>query len=125
LGKPWFSPPGVNLYASVLFRPSLAPADVPVFACIAALAVSDAIDAQGLHATVRWPNDILIGGRKVGGTLVHAVSRGEPVDPVILGVGVNVNVDHATLAMGLGDAAQEATSVAEAARRPVDRNKFA
>lgn len=125
LGKPWFSPPGLNLYASVLFRPVLAPADAPVFACIAGLAASDAIEAEGVRATLKWPNDILVAGRKAGGTLVHVECRGDVVEHMILGVGINLNVDRATLATGLGEAAGDASSVAEAAKRPIDRNAFA
>ena len=125
LGKPWFSPPGLNLYASVLFRPSIAPDEVPVFACVAGLAVSDAIEAEGVRATLKWPNDVLVEGRKVGGTLVEWASRGEAVDHVILGVGVNLNVDRATLVTALGPAAADATSLAAAARRVIDRNVFA
>src|SRR2546428_13982593 len=53
LGKPWFSPPGVNFYASVLFRPSIPPRDVAGFSFVASLALSDAIKAEGLDATIK------------------------------------------------------------------------
>lgn len=65
LGRHWFSPPGVNLYASILFRPTIPPQAVPVFSFIASLALSDAISAEGAPATIKWPNDILVEGRKV------------------------------------------------------------
>jgi BirA family biotin operon repressor/biotin-[acetyl-CoA-carboxylase] ligase len=124
LGKPWFSPPGLNLYASVLFRPASPPSAVPVFSFISSLALTDAIWAEGLPAEIKWPNDVLVDGRKVAGTLAAYASAGDVVEYVILGIGVNLNVDHATLAGALGPAAAAATSLREAAGRLIDRNAF-
>jgi BirA family biotin operon repressor/biotin-[acetyl-CoA-carboxylase] ligase len=125
LGKAWFSPPGLNLYASVLFRPSIPPSAVPVFAMTASLSVSDAVRAEGAPAAIKWPNDVVVGGRKLAGTLVSYASGGDVVEYVIVGVGVNVNVDRPTLAAGLGPAAAGATSLREELGHPVDRNRFA
>jgi BirA family biotin operon repressor/biotin-[acetyl-CoA-carboxylase] ligase len=125
LGKPWFSPPGVNLYASVLFRPSIPLSAVPVFAMVASLALTDAVWAEGVPAAIKWPNDVLVGDRKVGGTLVTYASAGDLVDYVVVGVGVNLNVDRAALAAGLGAVAADATSLAEETDRSIDRNAFA
>jgi BirA family transcriptional regulator, biotin operon repressor / biotin---[acetyl-CoA-carboxylase] ligase len=125
LGKPWYSPAGLNLYASVLFRPAIPPAAVPVFAFISSLAVTDAIRVNGVPATIKWPNDVLIEGRKVAGTLVTYAVAGEVVEYVILGIGVNLNVDRSALRAALGPAAASATSLREAAGRRVDRNAFA
>lgn len=125
-GQPWFSPSGVNLYASVLFRPAdLAVDAVDAFSHIAALALTDAIGAEGLRATIREPNDVLVGGGKVAGILVESASRDGRVEFVILGVGVNVNVTRATLAEALGEAADGATSLRESGGRPIDRNALA
>jgi BirA family biotin operon repressor/biotin-[acetyl-CoA-carboxylase] ligase len=125
LGKSWFSPPGVNLYASVLFRPAIPRSAVPVFGMVSSLAVTDAISAERVATAVRWPNDVLANGRKVAGTLVTYASAGDVAEYVIVGVGVNVNVDRAALAAGLGEAANEATSVAVEAGHPIDRNAVA
>ncbi|MBI2217727.1 MAG: biotin--[acetyl-CoA-carboxylase] ligase [Candidatus Rokubacteria bacterium] len=124
LGKPWFSPPGLNLYASVLFRPASPPSAVPVFSFISSLALTDAIWAEGLPAGIKWPNDVLVDRRKVAGTLAAYASAGDVVEYVILGIGVNLNVDHPTLASALGPAAAAATSLREAAGRRIDRNAF-
>ena len=70
LGQRWFSPAGVNIYASVLFRPAIAPTEVFTFGSIASLALVDAIASLGLPATLQWPNDVLVDGKKVAGTLV-------------------------------------------------------
>lgn len=125
LGKRWFSPPGVNLYASALFRPKLPPRDVPGFAFIASLALTDAIAAEGLEPAIKWPNDVLVGRKKVAGSLAECATIGPRVDYVILGVGVNLNVTIAALRGALGDAALAAGSLAEAAGREIDRSVFA
>lgn len=124
-GQPWFSPPGLNLHASVLFRLPLPLGAVPVFAFIAALAVSDAVRAEGVPAGIRWPNDVLVSGRKVAGTLVETASVDGNALWIVLGVGVNVNVTDAQLRAGLGTGAADATSLREATGRTLDRNELA
>jgi BirA family biotin operon repressor/biotin-[acetyl-CoA-carboxylase] ligase len=123
-GKVWFSPPGVNLYASVLFWPRIPATSAAPFSFIASLALTDAIRELGLSAGIKWPNDVLLQGRKVAGTLAEGSAEGDRLAYVILGVGVNVNVDRETLRDGLGEAAQSATSLREALGHPVDRNAF-
>jgi BirA family biotin operon repressor/biotin-[acetyl-CoA-carboxylase] ligase len=124
LGKTWFSPAGVNLYASVLFRPRIPLREVGVFSLIASLALSEAMWAEGAAAGIKWPNDIVVDGRKVAGTLVTCASAGDLVDYVILGVGVNLNTDSQALGKALGEEAAFAASVGEVVGRPVDRNTF-
>lgn len=125
LGKRWFSPPGVNLYASVLFRPTIPPSAVGAFSFITSLAVTDAIRGLGLEAAIKWPNDVLVDRKKVAGTLVECATAGDRVEHVILGVGVNVNVTCEMLAGGLGAESRAAGSLRGAARREIDRNAFA
>lgn len=124
-GKVWFSPPGVNLYASVLFRPAITPKAATVFSFIASLALVDAIGAHGLTAAIKWPNDVLVKRKKVAGVLAELAATGDRLDYVILGAGVNLNVETEALRMALGPAGQAATSLREATDRPVDRNAFA
>jgi BirA family biotin operon repressor/biotin-[acetyl-CoA-carboxylase] ligase len=124
-GKAWFSPPGVNLYASVLCRPGITPAAAPVFSFVASLALADAIRELGLHPAIKWPNDVLVRHRKVAGILTELSIAGERLEHVILGVGVNVNVERDLLRAALGPAAQHAISLREALGRPVERNAFA
>lgn len=122
---PWFSPPGVNIYASVLYRPLIAPRDVGGFSFVASLAVSDAIRAEGLQSTIKWPNDVLVGGKKVAGTLVEFAAQGERVEYVSLGLGVNVNVARTALRAALGRSGLAADSLREATGRVIDRNVLA
>ena len=125
LGQEWFSPPGVNLYASVLFRERLAPREAGPFSLIAGLALADAVRALHVQPAIKWPNDVLVEGRKVGGSLTECVLRADAVDFLVLGVGVNLNVSPESLRRGLGEAATSATSLATAIGREIDRNAFA
>jgi BirA family transcriptional regulator, biotin operon repressor / biotin---[acetyl-CoA-carboxylase] ligase len=121
LGQRWFSPAGVNIYASVLFRPAIDPAEVFTFSSIASLALVDAIESLGASAAIKWPNDVLVEGKKVAGMLVDCGMCGNVVDYVILGAGVNVNVTRAALRDALGEAAGFATSLGQILGREVDR----
>jgi BirA family biotin operon repressor/biotin-[acetyl-CoA-carboxylase] ligase len=124
MGSTWFSPPELNLYVSVLLRPAVTLAEVPVCSLIASLALTDAVWATGLPAAIKWPNDILVEGRKVAGCLVDVAGAGGRVDHVILGAGINLNVPTDALCATLGDAGKAAGSMSELAGHPVDRNVF-
>lgn len=124
-GSPWFSPEGANLYASVLFHPRIAPRELPLFAPIASLALAEAVWLEGAPALIKWPNDIVVRGRKLGGVLVEAAVIGGRLAYVILGIGVNLNVQPAELAAGLGSTAEGAVSLQEILGREVERNAFA
>jgi BirA family transcriptional regulator, biotin operon repressor / biotin---[acetyl-CoA-carboxylase] ligase len=123
-GQPWFSPPGVNLYVSVLCRPDIEPGAAAVFSFMTSLALADAIREQGLAPAIKWPNDVLIERRKVAGTLAEAAVAGDRLEHVILGIGVNLNVEPEAMQTALGDAARHAISLREALGRQVDRNGF-
>jgi BirA family transcriptional regulator, biotin operon repressor / biotin---[acetyl-CoA-carboxylase] ligase len=125
LGQPWFSPPGVNLYASVLFRGSLTLKEAPLFSFIGGLALADAVREEGAIPAIKWPNDVLVDRRKVGGSLIECGARGDAVEYLVLGVGANLNVDLDELGAALGPAAAGATSLRAAIGREVDRDVFA
>ena len=122
--KAWFSPSGVNLYASILLRPPVGAAAAPKLTFIASLALADAIRELGVTVGVKWPNDILVQDRKVAGVRSEMITRGNAVDYIVLGIGVNLNVTRAVLRVGLGATARSATSLREALGRAVDRNAF-
>lgn len=91
LGRGWLSPPGVGLYCSLLLRPRLDPAELPKLTLATGLAASRAVEAvTTLPPLLKWPNDLWLAGRKVGGILAEALF--EPAGPlVVLGIGLNVN----------------------------------
>ncbi len=91
-GRSWSSPPGVNAYFSIILRPALAPAEVPQIPLLAGLAVARAFtQISGLEARIKWPNDILLQGKKAAGILAEMEGEADEIRFIVLGVGCNVN----------------------------------
>jgi len=92
LGRSWESPQGVNLYASIILRPPISSGVAPQITLVAGVALAKALAAaSGLDPRIKWPNDILLQGKKVGGILSEMEAEGPAVRFIILGLGVNVN----------------------------------
>jgi BirA family transcriptional regulator, biotin operon repressor / biotin---[acetyl-CoA-carboxylase] ligase len=88
-GRAWLDEPGGSLLVSVLLRPALPPAQLPMLSLAAGLAVADALDeATGVAARLKWPNDVLVDGRKIAGILLESRLGTTPL--VVLGIGVNL-----------------------------------
>jgi len=125
LGRAFFSPPYLNLYSSSVLRPLLATAEAPTWILAAAVAVADAIaDEVGDPGAVeiKWPNDVLLGGLKTSGILVELGAEATRVAFLVLGIGVNLNVDRASFP---GEFRAAATSLASHTGRRIDRAGFA
>jgi BirA family biotin operon repressor/biotin-[acetyl-CoA-carboxylase] ligase len=91
LDRPWFTPPATALAFSLILRPR--PDEMPHLSRIvglAALALVDALGKLRLAPQIKWPNDILLNGRKVAGILIELTWAGDEVDYVVIGIGVNV-----------------------------------
>ncbi len=94
LGRVWKSPPKTGLWFTLLLRPNATPEQVTNLTLFAGLAVSRAIHAlTGLPAQIKWPNDVVIEGKKVCGILTEMAAEMESVEYVIPGIGVNVNTE--------------------------------
>ncbi len=94
LGRKWLSPPGKGLWFSVLLRPELRPQETTRLTVAAATALRRAIHLEtGLKAAIKWPNDILANGRKVAGILTELSAELDRVKHVIIGIGVDVNLN--------------------------------
>jgi len=92
LGRTWHSPPGSGIYVSIVLRPSFKPEEAPGISLMTALALADAITALGVHdVRIKWPNDILIGGKKVAGILTELSADRGRINHLVVGVGINVN----------------------------------
>lgn len=121
LGRKWISPKGQGLWFSVLLRPQLPPTSVTQLTIAAATAVARAIRKQtGLLPEIKWPNDILIDGRKAAGILTELAAELDRVRYVIIGIGVDVNVTEFP-----PELADSATSLAAAADRQFVRAEIA
>ncbi len=92
LGRSWIAPPGTSLLMSILFRPSLPLEWVHRLVMVCGLAVAEAAEAAiGVPVDVKWPNDLLLGGKKFTGLLPESAIIGDKLAWVIVGIGVNVN----------------------------------
>ena len=121
-GRAWVSPKGQNLYFSVILRPDLPPHVAPELTLVAAVALAETIEDSGLKATIKWPNDVQVGGKKVGGILTELSAEVDVIHFVILGMGVNLNIAAADFPPELKDIA---TSLSEAKGARVSRSLFA
>jgi BirA family transcriptional regulator, biotin operon repressor / biotin---[acetyl-CoA-carboxylase] ligase len=102
LGRSWESPPGVNLYCSVILRPPIVPVSAPQLTFLSAVAVARAIEAvTRLQSRIKWPNDILVNGRKVAGLLNEMSAETDTIHWVVLGIGVNINMGREQFPDGL------------------------
>ena len=118
LGRPWIAPPGTSLLFSLLLYPDLTLEHVPRLTMLASLAAAEAIESvTGLPVRFKWPNDILIRGRKSGGVLTEVGVTGERLDYVVVGIGLNVNWNPSQVP----ELVEKATSLSEELGREVSR----
>ena len=92
LQRKWASPYGKNLYVSVILRPRLHPLHSYPVTFLSSLAVSDTLFSLGLKPTLKWPNDVLVNGKKICGTLLELSTEAEMIRFVVVGIGLNVNM---------------------------------
>ncbi len=106
LGRQWYSPPGLNLYATVIVRPRLSPAAVPCLNLMAGVAAAEAIESVAPSiVALKWPNDVWLRGKKTGGILARAMTDGQQVTYVLLGIGLNLNLKTGDIPDDLHDIA--------------------
>ena len=119
-GKSWHSPRG-GLWMSVVLRPQVSAADLAPLGLAAAVAVAETVVAHGGKAVeLKWPNDVLLDGRKVAGILAEGATEGGRVRHVVLGIGVNLDVHRFPAALR-----GRATSLRREWGSAVDRAAFA
>ncbi len=95
--RAWLSPHGKNIYVSCVLRPALSPSEVSPLTFISCLAVFDALKEAGLAPTLKWPNDVLVNGRKVCGTLAELSVEPDVVRFAVIGIGLNVNMEESDM----------------------------
>lgn len=98
LGRHWVSPPGVNIYISILLRPDIEPKDATLLTIMAAVGCTVALRrVTGLNVTIKWPNDLIVSNKKLGGILTEMRTTRKMIEYVITGIGINVNMDSDAL----------------------------
>ncbi len=122
-GRSWHSPLAGNLYGTFVFRPTLEPARLQDFTLWMGLNICElAANFCKIEPGLKWPNDLLVHGRKAGGMLTEARIDSDQVRDLVFGLGLNLNARTADLPRELH---RSATSLAEAAGAPVEVNRFA
>lgn len=105
-GRTWFSPPHLNLYATFCFFIEPEKEDSLALTHVLALCVAKLLENEGLLPTLKWPNDILIKGKKIAGILCETLKHGDKL-AIVIGLGLNINMGE----KWLGGVDQPATSL--------------
>lgn len=97
LGRTWISPAGVNIHMSVILRPKIDLRNATLITIMAAVACATALrKAAGFDVSIKWPNDLTVSGRKLGGILTDLKTEKGTIVAAIVGIGINVNSDTDT-----------------------------
>lgn len=119
-GRGWESPPGCSVYMSILLRPDIPPVKAPMLTLVMALSVAGSLkDCTGLDVQIKWPNDIILNGKKLVGILTEMSTEIDYINHVVIGVGINVNMEY--LPEGIRD---KATSLRLATGHVVRRSEL-
>ena len=119
LDRAWVAPPGSSLLVSVLLRPDLPLERLHLLTAVVALAAADACESEaGVEAGLKWPNDLVVGSRKLGGILAETLLEGSRAGAVVVGLGLNVNWGPE---LDASELAAEAVSLDHLAGGEVDR----
>ena len=101
LGRTWFSPKRKGLYLSLILRPDILPTQASILTLLSAVSICEALkQTAGLDPQIKWPNDVLINNKKLGGILTQIIAETDKINFVIIGIGINVNNDRKTLISG-------------------------
>ncbi|WP_308546409.1 biotin--[acetyl-CoA-carboxylase] ligase [uncultured Selenomonas sp.] len=122
LSRGWFCPKGKGVLFSVLLRPQdILPQDAPKYTLLAAVAVVRVCRARGLDVGIKWPNDVLADGKKLVGILTEMSAEMERIHYIVIGTGINVNIEAAEFAPEIRE---KATSLSLLAGHPLDRRQL-
>ena len=92
-GRTWESPPGSSIYMSILLRPDIIPGAAPMLTLVMACSVAEGIsDCENVDVRIKWPNDVIAGGKKLVGILTEMSTQIDYINHVTIGVGINVNM---------------------------------
>jgi len=120
LGRRWLSPPKGNIYMSIILRPEVKAGDAVILTIMTAVACALAIrNVTGLEVKIKWPNDLIVRDKKLGGILIEARSELERIIFAVIGIGINVNMEAGDFPP---DIQHIATSIKEESGKPQSRS---
>ncbi len=121
MGRSWVSPKGKGIWMSLILKPTMEPMKVPKLTLIGAAAVHKALENMKIKAQIKWPNDVLIDGKKICGILTEMSGELNMVNYVIMGIGINVNLDEKDIPDQLKD---KATSLKISTGKEINRKEL-
>ena len=97
LNRTWLSPPGLNIYMSIVLKPMIHVRYAPFITMMTATACTTALrKVAPVHVTIKWPNDLMISDKKIGGILTESKNDSHKITHAIVGIGINVNAERST-----------------------------
>lgn len=122
MSRGWFSPKGLGIWCSLILRPEVQPGEAPPVTMLTAVAVASAVEkVAGVAPGIKWPNDLLVGGKKICGILTEMSAEMERVNFLVVGVGINVNTPLEDFPEELKEIA---TSLYRVKNEPISRLKL-
>lgn len=123
VGRKWSSPKGKNLYFSIVLKPTISPMEAQNITLAAGVALADTITqvCPTINPALKWPNDVLVDGKKIAGILTEMNSESDRVNFIIIGIGVNLNSHIKTDSI---DVTATAASLKELTGEPINRSLF-
>lgn len=121
LGRHWTSPKGKGIWMSIILKPQVDPVKVSKITLIGAAAVNQGLNDIGIESSIKWPNDIVTNGKKVSGILTEMSCELNMINYVVMGIGINVNLDKEDFD---ADLINKATSLKNIAGHKIDRKKL-
>ena len=119
MGRKWFSPPGTSLSLSIILHPALSL--LPKLNMVASLSVSQSVERiTALEPTIKWPNDVLINGKKLSGILIETIFEGNELKAAIAGIGINIKLDPSAFP----EISAISTSLSNESEREVSRREM-
>ena len=101
LGRTWFSPKYKGIYLSVILRPKMPLSQATIFTLLSAVSICEAVkESSGICPNIKWPNDILLNNKKLGGILTELSAETDKINFVVIGIGLNVNSEKKDLISG-------------------------
>lgn len=121
LGRKWISPSGKGIWMSIILKPDIEPYSVGSITLLGAASVYKALENMSIDSQIKWPNDILIDGKKISGILTEMNAELNRINYLVMGIGINVNLDQEDIPEELRD---KATSIKIKEGQAIDRKKL-
>lgn len=121
LGRNWISPKGKGIWMSIVLKPDVEPFKVGAITLLAAAALYNGLKNMGIDSEIKWPNDILIKGKKVSGILTEMSAELNMLNYIVMGIGINVNLEEDDIPEELKE---KATSIKIDQKKEIDRKEL-